>query len=96
MGINAKVHTSFSRWSCSGVWKRLFKTLAEDADNEYATIDATIVPAHTHSAGAKDSSAEQEDIGRSKGGLSRKIYGVVDALGNPTPRFLTAGQASDE
>ncbi|NER04937.1 MAG: hypothetical protein F6K17_21210 [Okeania sp. SIO3C4] len=58
-------------------------------------IDATIVRAHQHSAGAKDSSAEQEDIGRSKGGLSTKIHGVVDTLGNPTPRFLTPGQACD-
>ncbi len=64
-----------------------FELLAEDADNEYAMIDATIVRAHQHSAGAKDSSTEQEDIGRSKGGLSTKIHGVVDALGNPTHFF---------
>ncbi|NET41105.1 hypothetical protein [Okeania sp. SIO2B3] len=55
--------------------------------SEYAMIDATIVRAHTRSAGAKDSSAEPEDIGRSKGGLSTKIHGVVDALGNPTHFF---------
>ena len=30
----------------------LFKTLADDPDNEYAMIDATIVRAHQHSAGA--------------------------------------------
>ncbi|GFZ92528.1 hypothetical protein CYANOKiyG1_03200 [Okeania sp. KiyG1] len=50
-------------------------------------IDATIVRAHQHSAGAKDSSAEQEDIGLSIGGLSTKIHSVVDALGNPTHFF---------
>ncbi|NEQ72021.1 MAG: hypothetical protein F6K23_02385 [Okeania sp. SIO2C9] len=50
-------------------------------------IDATIVRAHQHSAGAKDSSAQQEDIGLSIGGLSSKIHGVVDALGNPTLFF---------
>ena len=33
-------------------WKRLFERLAADADNEYAMIDATIVRAHQHSAGA--------------------------------------------
>ena len=47
-----KVHTRFSRWSKSGVWRRLFERLAEEADNEYASIDATIVRAHQHSAGA--------------------------------------------
>ncbi len=67
--------------------KDYFELLAEDADHEYAMIDATIVRAHQHSAGAKESSAQQEDIGRSKGGLSTKIHGVVDALGNPTLFF---------
>jgi transposase len=31
----------------------VFQALAEDADNEYAMIDSTIVRAHQHSAGAK-------------------------------------------
>ena len=46
------IHTRFSRWARSGVWENLFKTLADDPDNEYAMIDATIVRAHQHSAGA--------------------------------------------
>jgi len=46
------VHTRFSRWAKRGVWERLFERLAADADNEYAMIDATIVRAHQHSAGA--------------------------------------------
>lgn len=41
------------RWSKSGVWERVFEHLAEEADNEYAAIDATIVRAHQHAAGAK-------------------------------------------
>jgi transposase len=44
-------HKRFSRWAASGVWESLFKTLADDPDNEYAMIDATIVRAHQHSAG---------------------------------------------
>jgi transposase len=47
------VHLRHSRWSKSGVWERVFKVLAQDADNEYAMIDSTIVRAHQHSAGAK-------------------------------------------
>ena len=47
------IHTRFSRWAKSGVWESLFKTLADDPDNEYAMIDATIVRAHQHSAGAR-------------------------------------------
>jgi len=47
------VHTRHTRWAASGVWEKLFKALAVDADNEYAMIDSTIVRAHQHSAGAR-------------------------------------------
>ena len=47
------VHKRFSRWAKGGVWENLFKALADDPDNEYAMIDATIVRAHQHSAGAR-------------------------------------------
>ena len=47
------VHLRHARWSRAGVWRRVFKALAQDADNEYAMIDSTIVKAHQHSAGAK-------------------------------------------
>src|ERR1700675_1411199 len=49
------VHRRHSRWSKSGVWKKVFTHLAADADNEYAMIDSTIVRAHQHSAGAQKS-----------------------------------------
>jgi transposase len=51
------VHTRHSRWAISGVWERVFKVLAEDADNEYAMLDATVVRAHQHSAGAQKKGA---------------------------------------
>ena len=47
------IHTRFSRWAKTGVWENLFKVLADDPDNEYSMIDATIVRAHQHSAGAQ-------------------------------------------
>ena len=47
------VHLRHSRWSKSGVWRRVFEALAVEADNEYAMIDSTIVRAHQHSAGAQ-------------------------------------------
>ncbi|MEO0826527.1 MAG: IS5 family transposase [Cyanobacteria bacterium J06642_9] len=87
------VHTRFSRWSKKGLWLRVFATLCEDSDNEYQMIDATIVRAHQHSAGAKG--GDDEAIGRSAGGLSTKIHATCDALGNPTGFFLTAGQVHD-
>src|SRR5712691_4139245 len=57
------VHTRFSRWAKSGVWEKLFKRLAVDADNEYALIDSTIVRAHQHSAGARKKGARTKPSG---------------------------------
>ena len=46
------VNTRFSHCAKRGVWRKLFKRLAQDADNDYAMIYSTIVRAHLHSAGA--------------------------------------------
>lgn len=47
------VHLRHSRWSKSGVWRKVFEALSVDRDDEWGMIDATIVRAHQHSAGAK-------------------------------------------
>jgi transposase len=62
------VHTRFSRWARSGVWRRLFELLAADADNEYAMIDSTIVRAHQHSAGAQKNTARIRRSAEAKAG----------------------------
>jgi transposase len=56
-------HKRFSRWAANGVWESLFKVLADDPDNEYAMIDATIVRAHQHSAGAQKKMASTKPSG---------------------------------
>ena len=52
-------YNRFARWSEKGIWEKIFKILSEDSDNEYAMIDATIVKAHQHSAGAGKKNAKQ-------------------------------------
>ena len=70
--------------------------MADDPDNEYAMIDATIVKeAHQHSAGALKKGASTSFIGRSRGGPTTKIHVIVDALGNPLALCLTGGQVHD-
>ncbi|BAY99855.1 putative transposase [Tolypothrix tenuis PCC 7101] len=44
---------SSNRYQSNLEWQQVFEVLAEDADNEYAMIDSTIVRAHQHSVGAK-------------------------------------------
>jgi len=51
-------HRRWSRWAETGVWEKIFKHLTDDADNEYAMIDSTIVRAHQHSAGAQKKKAK--------------------------------------
>ena len=65
-GDPIKIHTRFSRWAKSGIWKKLFEMLASDADNEYAMIDSTIVRAHQHSAGAQKKTAKTRQSGAAK------------------------------
>src|SRR5213075_855329 len=55
------VYQRFSRWAKSGVFERIFKMLASDHDNEYMMIDATIVRAHQHSAGARKKKRRASD-----------------------------------
>ena len=87
------VYQRFNRWAKSGVFERIFKLLASDHDNEYMMIDATIVRAHQHSAGArKKRHASNRPI---RGGLTTKIHALVDGLGNPVELMLTPGQAHD-
>jgi transposase len=53
------VHQRFSRWPKSGVFDRIFNTLASDHDNEYMMVDAAIVHAHQHIAGARKKTARK-------------------------------------
>jgi transposase len=62
------VHTRFTRWARRGVWQKIFQQLAADADNEYAMIDATIVRAHQHSAGARKKGAAHKPSDAAKAG----------------------------
>ncbi len=66
-GNYRKVHTRPMRWSRKGVWEKVFGHLAEEADNEYAMIDATIVRAHQHAAGAQGSTKKKSVWGDPKG-----------------------------
>ena len=56
-------HQRFGRWCKSGVFDRVLNRLASDADAEYVMIDATIIRAHQHSAGARKKGAKTRPSG---------------------------------
>ena len=65
-GKYKSVHKRFARWAVKGVWDHVFRTLTQDASNEYLMIDSTIVRAH-----------QQAATGRKKGARIR-LWGVPE------------------
>ena len=63
-GKYKSVHKRFARWAASGVWDHVFRTLTQDAKNEYLMIDSTLVRAH-----------QQAATGRKKG-VRIRLWGV--------------------
>ncbi len=47
------VFQRFRRWAQKGVFERLFESLSDEPDFEYAMIDATIVRVHQKGTGAR-------------------------------------------
>jgi len=50
---------------------------------------------HINTAPGRQKKADDQAIGRSRGGLSTKIHALVDALGNPLAFYLSGGQTHD-
>ncbi|WP_243220366.1 IS5 family transposase [Methylobacter sp. S3L5C] len=85
----------FSRWCINGIWGKILCHLAEDADLQDVSMDGSVIRAHACATGAAYSSAENEALGRSKGGFGCKIHALCDALGMPIKFFLTGGQETE-
>lgn len=89
------VFKRFSRWCVNGVWDKLFAGFSEVADLQDISMDGSIIRAHACAAGAANSSAGNEALGRSKGGFSCKVNALCDALGMPIKFILTGGQEAE-
>ena len=66
--------------------------LSEDADLQNFSMDSSVIRAHACAAGAAHSSAENEALGRSKGGFGCKIHALCDGLGMLIKFILTGTQ----
>jgi len=69
------------------------EALTVSHDTAVQMIDTSIVRVHQH--GACIAGNKQQDMGRSRGGLTSKIHAVVDADGLPVRLGLTPGEAHD-
>ena len=93
-GKSNTVFQRFNRWCKAGVFETIREKL-QDPDLGVLLLDSTIVRAQQHAAGAEDSCAEAEALGRSRGGFSTKIHVACDGLGKPAKIILTPGQDHD-
>ena len=89
------VFKRYSRWCEYGIWSGLLDSVALNADYQHVSIDSSVIRANACAAGAKGSTAEDEALGRSKGGFSCKVHALTDALGLPIRFIVTPGQAAD-
>ena len=92
LGIWRSVFERFVSWSRFDVWENMLAHVSAKADLENVCIDSTVVRAHAYAAGAANSNAAAEALGRSRGGFSWKIQGPTDAFGLPVRFILTGGQ----
>ena len=94
------VSSRFYRWREAGVWDQVLAILQAQADArgeidwDLHLVDATIVRAHQHAAGAIG--GEGEALGRSQGGFSTKIHLRAEGSGKPIAAVLTAGQRHEQ
>jgi hypothetical protein len=99
------VSSRFYRWRRSGVWQHVLEELQALADAkgrvgwELPFLDSRVVRAHQHAAGGRktgrEPDAEDEALGRSRGGFTTKIHLRCEGYGKPVTFTLTGGQVHD-
>jgi len=61
----------------NGAWRQPLDYFAEDADLQDVSMNGLVIRAHAYAAGAEKSSAEDEALGRSKGGFGCKVHELL-------------------
>src|SRR5271169_2563762 len=92
-GPRTTYYNRFVRWRRAGVWDQIMDALAAAHDAAVQMIDTSVVRVHQH--GACIAGNREQDMGRSRGGLTSKVHAVVDANGLPVRLGLSPGEAHD-
>jgi transposase len=102
------VSSRFYRWRKAGIWQRILSELQAEAEQrgeinwDIHFMDATIVRAHQHAAGARRDGATPEEarareaLGRSQGGFSTKLHLRAEGNGRPITMVLTGGERNEQ
>ncbi|WP_434091015.1 IS5 family transposase [Streptomyces goshikiensis] len=99
-GSWASLPTRFRRWAANGTFERMLQAAQANADAAgdiewVVSVDSSIVRAHQHAAGAGKRGLRNPALGRSRGGLTSKIYLACDGSGRPLAFALTGGNTND-
>lgn len=84
------VYQRFHRWCRAGVWQHLFEAV-KDPDLEWRMLDSTVIRAHPHAAG-RNTDADDQALGRSRGGFGTKLHIGCESLGNPVSLHRSPGR----
>ena len=101
------VSSRFYRWRAAGVWDQILIALQSEADArgevdwDLHFVDATVIRAHQHAAGARRTrtvgdGANVEALGRSQGGFSTKLHLRAEGGGKPIVAVLTGGERHEQ
>ncbi|WP_354598842.1 IS5 family transposase [Streptomyces sp. JL1001] len=96
----ATLHTRFRRWAADGTFDRMLRAAQAKADAAgdiewLVSVDSTVVRAHQHAAGGSKRGLRDPALGRSRGGLTRKIHLACDGRGRPLGFVVTGGNTND-
>jgi putative transposase len=72
------VFQRFNRWAKNGVWQRVFDAL-QDPDLEWVMLDATIIRAHVHAAGARKKAGISSSVGHAADSARRFMRPATDS-----------------
>ena len=77
-GKHEVIRQRFQRWCKRGVWQSVFAATLDPGEFGKVLLDGTICKTRRWAAGARGQA--EEDIGRSRGGLTTKIGAAVDGV----------------
>ena len=90
-GPPSTVSTRFYRWKKAGIWDRLFAAVQADADAageldwETHHVDATVIRAHQHAAGAKKGTQRRKPSAGAKAASAPRSTFAARAPASPSP-----------
>ncbi len=88
------VYTRWRRWSQAGLWAKLLRVLARNAQGRLRFLDTSHIKVHQDASNPAGGQQNQA-IGRTKGGLNTKLSAWVDGRGRAVSLSLAAGPAAD-